>query len=103
MSLSPLLFNIYIQYVINEALEDVDEGVKVGGVRIPAIRFADDQAMVSHNVRGLQIIMDALQKTSEKYNIRINTEKTKVMRISQPSQVEGRSIRIKVNGQNLET
>ena len=47
------LFNIYIQYVINEALEDVEEGVKVGGVRIPAVRFADDQAMVSHTV-GLQ-------------------------------------------------
>ena len=27
--LSPLLFNIYIQYVINKALENVDEGVKV--------------------------------------------------------------------------
>ena len=81
------LFNIYIQYVINEALEDVEEGVKVGGVRIPAVRFADDQAMVSHTVRGLQIIMDALQNTSEKYNMRINTKKTKVMRISQ---VKGR-------------
>jgi len=97
--LSPLLFNIYIQYVINEALEDVEEGVKVGGVRVPAVRFADDQAMVSHTVRGLQIIMDALQNISEKYNMRINVKKTKVLRISQ---VEGRPIRIKVNGQNLE-
>jgi len=43
--------------------------------------------MVSHTVRGLQIIMDALQITSKKYNMRINTKKTKVMRISQ---VKGR-------------
>ena len=48
--LSTLLFNIHIQYVINEALEDVEQGVKVGGVRIPAVRFADDQAMVSYTV-----------------------------------------------------
>ena len=74
---SPLLFNIYIQYVTNEALEDIHEGVKVGGVRIPAIRFADDQAIVSHAVRGLQVIMDALQSTSEKYNMKINTKKNK--------------------------
>jgi len=47
----------------------------------------------------LQIIMDALQITSAKYNMRINTKKTKVMRITQ---VEGRTMRIKVNGQNLE-
>ena len=67
--MSPLLFNLYIQYVINEALEDIQEGVKVGGVMIPTIRFADDQAMVSHTVRGLQVIMDALQDTSEKYNM----------------------------------
>jgi len=69
--------NIYIQYVITEALEEVEEGVKVGGVRIPAVQFADDQAMVSHTIRGLQIIMNALQNTSEKYNMRINTNKTK--------------------------
>jgi len=100
-SLSPLLFNLYIQYVINEALEDihVQEGVKVGGVLIPAIRFADDQAMVSHTVRGLQVIMDALQYTSEKYTIRINTKKTKIIRMST---VEGRTMKITVNGQNLE-
>jgi len=97
--LSPLLFNLYIQYVINEALEDIHEGVKVGGVLIPAIQFADNQVMVSHTVRGLQVIMDALQDTSEKYNMRINTKKTKFIRIST---VEGRTMKITVNGQNLE-
>ena len=97
--LSLLLFNLYIQYVINEALEDIQEGVKVGGVLIPAIRFADDQAMVSHTVRGLQVIMNKLQDTPEKYNMRINTKKTKIMRMST---VEGRTMKITVNGQNLE-
>ena len=60
----------------------------MGGVLIPAIRFADDQAMVSHTVRGLQV-MDALQDTTEKYNMRINTKKTKIMRMST---VEGRTM-----------
>ena len=44
--------------------------------------------------------MDVLQNTSEKYNMKINTKKTKVTRMSQ---AEGIPIRIKVNGQNLET
>jgi len=57
------------------------------------------KAMVSHTVRGLQVIMDALQDTSEKYNMRINTKKTKIMRMSM---VEGRTMKITVNGQNLE-
>ena len=57
------------------------------------------KAMVSHTVRGLQVIMDALQDTSEKYNMRINTKKTKIMKMST---VERRTMKITVNGQNLE-
>jgi len=55
--------------------------------------------MVSHTVRGFQVIMDALHDTSEKYNVRINTKKTKIMRMST---VEGRTIKNTVSGQNLE-
>jgi len=71
----------------------------VVGVLIPAIRFTYNQAMVSHTVRGLQVIMDALQDTSVKYNMRINMKKTKIMRMST---VEERTMKITVNGQNLE-
>jgi len=46
-------------------------------------------------VRGLQVIMDTLQDTSEKYNMRINTKKTKIMRMST---LEGRTMKITVNG-----
>jgi len=40
------LFNFYIEELIREALQDSEEGVKVGGKSIKALRFADDQAMV---------------------------------------------------------
>jgi len=39
--LSPLLFNIYIEELVREAMEKTQEGIKV-----VAARFADDQAMV---------------------------------------------------------
>ena len=41
----------------------------------------------------------ALQDTWEKYNMRINTKKTKIISMST---VEGRTMKITVNGQNLE-
>jgi len=91
---------IYIQHVINEGLADVQEGVKVESVLVKSICFADDQAMVSHTQRGLQRIMDALQQTSEKYNMRINVKKTKVMQMSGR---KGRKLRIMVNGKELES
>jgi hypothetical protein len=80
--LSPLLFNIYIQALLNEALEDNTDGIKVGGHLVQAIRFADDQAMVANTVKALQRLMDALDKTSEEFGMRINIKKTKVMVIS---------------------
>ena len=97
--LSPLLFNIYIQQLIMEAMENVEDGVKVGGQLVNAIRFADDQAMVASTNAGLQRIMDSLNRTSVEYGMRINTKKTKVMRISRE---EGKSMNITINGNKLE-
>src|SRR6266536_4337737 len=78
--LSPMLYNIYIQELITEALENSEDGVKVGGTLVNAVRFADDQAMVANSNAGLQRIMHSLNNTSEEYGMKINIKKTKVMR-----------------------
>ena len=44
-NLSPLLFNIYIEQAINECKEYCT-GVKVNGVRIQMVRFADDTVII---------------------------------------------------------
>src|SRR6478609_3999143 len=41
-SLSPLLFSIYTK-MIKEALENVEEGIRVGGEQIKNVKYADDQ------------------------------------------------------------
>ena len=97
--LSPLLFNIYIQELLNEALENSKDGVKVGGQLVNAVRFADDQAMVANTNAGLQRIMDCLDRTSKDYGMRINIKKTKVMRISRE---QGKSVTVIIDGQKLE-
>ena len=57
--LSPLLFNIYIYIYIEEltreALEDTEEGIRVGGKIIKALRFADDQAMLAGSEYDLHV------------------------------------------------
>jgi len=40
-------FNLYIEELIREELHDSEEGVKVGGTLLKALRFADDQVMVA--------------------------------------------------------
>jgi len=83
---------------MNEAFEDLQEGVK--GVLVQSIRFADDQAIVPHSQCGLQRIglTDALQQTSEKYNMRIKCEKDSCEYHGR----RGRRLSILVNDKELE-
>ena len=78
--ISPLLFSIYAEVMMIEALEDIEEeGIVVGGQRVCDVRFADDQGMVSGTAVGLQRMMDKLNNTAKKYNMQINAQKTKTM------------------------
>ena len=58
--LSTILFNIYVEFMLMEALEDCEDGVNVGGERLAAVRYADDQAIIVITNVGLQHIMDRL-------------------------------------------
>ena len=75
--MSPLLFTLYAETMMIEAMEGVEEGIKVGGKLLKDVRFADDQGMVASTEQGLQKIMDCLNTTAVKYGMKINTKKTK--------------------------
>ena len=99
--LSPLLFNIYAEVMMKEAMEEVEEGVRMGGHRIQAVRFADDQATEASTADhdGLQNIMTKLNKVVERYKMRINKNKTKVMKIGKGEQEQ---LQIEIGGNILE-
>ena len=44
--ISPILFNLYSEFMINEAMENV-EGIKFNGVNITDLRYADDAVLVA--------------------------------------------------------
>ena len=92
--LSPVLFSLYTEMMMLEALENIDEGVKIGGRSLSDIRFADDQAMISGTQKGLQVTMKKLCDVVERYGMKINSKKTKVMKISR---VTGSAMKIVVN------
>jgi hypothetical protein len=51
--LPPLLFTVYAEGMMAEAMEGVEEEIKVGGKLLNDAKFADDQGMVSGSERGL--------------------------------------------------
>ena len=77
--LSPLLYIIYDEAIMKEATENVQEGISVGGATESLIRYADDKAVMVNSQRGLQYLMDSINKVSKEYNKKINTKKTKIM------------------------
>src|SRR6476619_5049269 len=59
--LSPLLFSIYAEMMMKEALENVEEGIRVGGGLIKDVKYADDQGMVANTEEGLQSLMESFR------------------------------------------
>lgn len=80
-SLSPLLFNTYAKVMLTEALSEVSEIICVGGW-LKTVRYADDQATIASTAEGLQCMMNKMNEAAERYGIRINQKKMKVMKIS---------------------
>ena len=61
----------------------IEEGVKVGGYLLRDVRFADDidEGMVTSTEKGLQKIMDRLNDTVKSHDLKINVNKTKVIKV----------------------
>ena len=96
--MSPMLFNIYAEAMMIEAMDGVVKGVNIGGITLQDVRFADDQGMIASSETGVQKIMNALNNTATKYDMKINIKKTKVMRVSRV----GGKVNITINGVKIE-
>src|SRR6476469_10521784 len=70
--LSPLLFSIYAKMMMKEALENVEEGVRVGGQLIKGVKYADDQGIVANTEAGLQNLMNS--RITELDGLKYNSE-----------------------------
>ena len=97
--LSPTLFNIFLERIMTDALEDQEGTVSIGGRTITNLRFADDIDGLSREEEELANLVERLDKASTAYGMEISAEKTKLM----TSNTSGINTEIKVNGQKLET
>ena len=97
--LSPTLFNIFLERIMTEALENHQGTVSIGGRTITNLRFADDIDGLAGTEEELAKLVDCLDGTSTKFAMEISAEKTKLMsNTNQPT-----TRRIMVNGQELES
>jgi len=79
--ISPILFNLYSECMITEALES-EKGVRFSGNKRTNLRYTDDAVLVAETRKALQRMMDKLNESCKVYGMAINVKKTKVMVVS---------------------
>ena len=79
--LSPLLFNLYlndIPFLLDNSC-DTDSIILPNGLPLNCLFYADDLVLISRSASGLQKQIDILQNYVEKWLLKINPHKTKVL------------------------
>ena len=83
--LSPILINLYRQYLTNEALEGFGD-FRIGGQVIRTLKYANKLALLAKEVVVLHGMFDRKLEIGRHYRMEINVQQTRLMRISrQPS------------------
>ena len=77
--LSPTLFNIFLERIMYDALEEHDGRVSMGGRNVTNLRFADDIYALAEEEQELEALIKILDKTCTMYQMEFSAEKTKLM------------------------
>ena len=96
--LSPTLFNIFLERIMCEALDNHEGSVSIEGRLISNFRFADDIVGNVEEEEEAGILVDRLDTTTTMYKMEIGPDKIKVM----TNNPNGFQRQIKIKGQRLE-
>ena len=78
--LSPCLLNFYTEYIMrNAGLEETQAGIKIAGRNINNLRYADDTTFMAESEEELKSLLMKVKVESEKVDLKLNIQKTKVM------------------------
>ena len=78
--LSHTLFNIFLERIMSDALEEHDGEVSIGGRKNTNLRFADDIDALAEEEQELEALVESLEKTCTRYKMEISAKKTKLMK-----------------------
>ena len=78
--LSPCLFNLCAEYIMRDArLDEAQAGIKIAGRNINNLRYADDTTLMAESKEELKSLLMKVKEESEKADLKLNTQKTKIM------------------------
>ena len=78
--LSPCLFNLYAEYIMqNAGLDESQAGIKTSGRNINNLRYADDTTLMAESEEELKSLLMKVKEESEKVGLNLNIHKTKIV------------------------
>ena len=94
--LSPCLFNLYAEHIMqNAGLDKAQAGIKIARRNISNLRYADDTTLLSES-EELKSLLMKVKEESEKVGLKLNIQKTKIM-------ASGPITSWQVDGETMET
>ena len=80
ISLSPCLFNLYVEYSMqNAGLDEAQAGIKVAGRNISNLRYVDDTTIKAESEEELKNLLMKMKEKSEKVGLKLNIQKMKIL------------------------
>ena len=74
--MSPCLFNLYVEYIIQNArLDESQAGIKIAGRNISNLRYADDTTLIAESDEELKSLLMKVKVESEKVGLKLNIQK----------------------------
>ena len=78
--MSPCLFNLFAEYIIqNAGLDEAQAGIKIAGRSISNLRYADDTTLMAESEEEPKSLLLKVKEESEKAGLKLNIQKTKIM------------------------
>ena len=95
-TISPKLFTASLEDIFKK-LDWENRGVSIHGKKLNNLRFADDVALIGESVQQIEMSLNELASESRKVGLKINMEKTKVLRNKHTD-----SYAVKMDGNEIE-
>ena len=94
--LSPCLFNLHAEYIMQNArLDEAQAGIKIARRNISNLRYADDTTLMAES-EELKSLLMKVKEESEKPALKLNIQKTKII-------ASGPVVSWQIDGETMET
>ena len=70
----------YAEYIMrNDGLDEAQAGIKIAGININNLRYADDTTLMAESEEELKSLLMKVKVESEKVGLKLHIQKTKIM------------------------